>query len=46
MAKQELVECPICGQTYDKNDYEYCPNCEEKERIEDEDFNNIVYQRN
>lgn len=30
MGKQELTECPICGQTYEKNDYEYCQNCEDE----------------
>lgn len=35
--KYELAECPVCGTTYDTDDFEECPNCLLGKSLSDDD---------
>lgn len=32
-----MKECNICGHSFDKDEHEYCPNCDGDENFQDDD---------
>lgn len=39
--KYELAECPVCGTTYDTDDFEECPNCLNSQSVINDDIESI-----